>query len=212
MNQGGGLTRLILALVAGLILGVLLGAWLFYSGPLKVEFTGAHSYDLLPDEKEKYVTLVADSYALDRDRDRAASYLVGSAWNLDEIQESIEDAALQYEAEGRPDVVQRLRDLQLVMGLEPGAPPAQVTPPAGATATPEPVAPEGGASSVLDRIRTFCATFIVVMLALIGGYVLYRWLRQRRAAETVLRSVIGRYGDTPAADAAAKLLEELAGR
>ncbi len=41
---------------------------------------------------------------------------------------------------------------------------------------------------------------------------LYLRLRQRRAAETVLRSVLGRYGDTPSAEAAAVLLEELAER
>lgn len=38
---------------------------------------------------------------------------------------------------------------------------------------------------------------------------LYRRLRQRRAAETVLRALLGRYGRTPAAARAAELLEEL---
>jgi outer membrane protein assembly factor BamD (BamD/ComL family) len=39
---------------------------------------------------------------------------------------------------------------------------------------------------------------------------LYLKLRKTEAAETVLRSVLGRYGDTPSAQAAAKLLEKLA--
>ena len=39
---------------------------------------------------------------------------------------------------------------------------------------------------------------------------LYLSLEQKRAAATVLRSILGRYGDTPSAQAASKLLEELA--
>jgi hypothetical protein len=73
------------------------------------------------------------------------------------------------------------------------------------------LAPAGSPPSAADAIaETYRAIAARQAELKIDEARLYLRLRQRRAAQTVLRAVLGRYGDTPSAQEAARLLEELA--
>ena len=80
---------LIIGLLVGLILGVLLGMLMFWEA-FPVEWTDAHPYDLSPEAKAQYVALVADSYSLDKDVERAKRTL--QEWTEEELQNAFGDA------------------------------------------------------------------------------------------------------------------------
>jgi hypothetical protein len=153
---------LIVGIVVGLVLGILLGMALFW-GPFAVKWTDAQSYDLAPEVRAQYMGLVADSYELHKDPARAAAYLEG--WNPQEKQQAVADAIALYESEARPDQVQAVKDLQLVLGI------SEVPP----------VPPEQG-PGLWDRVRVPCLVFLVVLLVLVLGWIGYRQAVKRRTA------------------------------
>jgi hypothetical protein len=151
---------LIIGLLVGLILGVLLGMLMFWEA-FPVEWTDAHSYDLSPEAKAEHVALVADSYSLDKDVERAKRALQG--WTEEELQNAFGDAKWQYEALGMMSQAQRVDDLSMVLGVS----------------EPSPTPPEAP-SGVLDRLRVPCLVFVIVLLVLVLGWIGYRILTQRR--------------------------------
>lgn len=172
MNLGGGNIKLVLGIVVGLIIGVLIGMALFW-GPLKVEYTGAHIYDLLPEEKATHLTLIADSYAADLDRTRAGELL--AQWKPEELQQAFQDAIAANEEEGRSRQVQNLRDLQTVLSIP--------TTPGGAEATPFPTpVPPSGSPGFMTTLRNICLGIIAVLLVLVLIAIVVRYLSRRRAA------------------------------
>lgn len=155
-------TNLIVGAVVGLIVGLLLGMALFW-GLFPVQWTDAYSYDLAPEAKSEYVALVADSYKLNRDPARAAKFL--EAWEPEEKQQAFAAAIEKYEAEARPEQVQAIKDLRMVLGISEAPP----TPPEEKV-------------GLWERIRVPCLIFVVVLLALVLGYIGYRQAMKRRAA------------------------------
>ena len=167
---------LIIGLVAGLILGVLLGMALFW-GPFAVEWTDAYPYDLAPEARAEYVTLVANSFKLDKDTARAEQYLEG--WEDEELQSAVALAKQQAEAEGQADQVQALDDLAMVMGVS-----AAAAPPTEATVEPTTALEEAPPTSgLLDRIRGICLVFVIVLLVLVLAWIGYRQAVKRREAK-----------------------------
>jgi hypothetical protein len=161
-------SSLIIGVVVGLILGLLLGLLLFW-GLFPVEWTDAHSYDLAPESKAEYVGLVADSFNLHKDPARAAEHL--ELWTEAEKEQAVADAIAMYEAQGRPEKVQAVQDLAMVLGIRL---PGEAEPPAEPT-------PEGG---FFERIRVPCLVFFFVLLVLVLGWIGLRVaLRQRSARE-----------------------------
>jgi hypothetical protein len=158
-------SNLIVGVVVGLVLGVLLGMALFW-GLFPVQWTDAQSYDLAPEARAQYIGLVADSYRLNRDPARAAEYL--EAWTPEEKQQAFADAVALYEGEGRPDQVQAIKDLQLVLGVGE-APPVLPTETAG----------------LWDRVRVPCMVFVIVLLVLVLGWIGYQQAVKRRATAPV---------------------------
>jgi hypothetical protein len=158
--------NLIIGIVVGLILGLLLGMVLFW-GPFAVEWTNAHSYDLAPEARAQYVALVADSFKLDNDRDRAEAYL--QAWEPEEKQEAIADAIEVYERNGEADKVQAMNDFAMALGIST---PAEIPP------TPPPV--ESPLSEPWNRLRVPCLVFVLVLLALVLALIGIRALQGRR--------------------------------
>jgi hypothetical protein len=152
----------IVGIVVGLVLGLILGMALFW-GLFPVQWTDAHPYDLAPSARAEYIGLVADSYRLYKDPAQAAEYL--NNWSPEEKQQAIADAIAVYEGEARPDKVQAIRDLQMVLGI--GEMP--------------PVPPEQG-PGLWDRIRVPCMVFLVVLLVLVLGWIGYRQAVKRRTA------------------------------
>ncbi|MBN1138161.1 MAG: hypothetical protein JXM73_16345 [Anaerolineae bacterium] len=194
MNQSGGNTRLIVAAVGGLILGLLLGMLLFW-GVVPPKMGNPQTYDLAEEGKIQYVKLAADSYALDKDLTRVQQFLSG--WSPEEQQQAFSGATTSYEAEGRSDKIQKLNDLQLALGL---------TAIPGATATPEAEPQAAPSKGLLDRLKIPCLVFVFVLLVLVLAVIGLRLLRQRRAAAG-FRPVTAR----PLPEAEAPLPEEWRG-
>jgi hypothetical protein len=165
----------IIGVIVGLILGLVIGVLLFYwPGPLKVQYTGGYTYGLYPEEKAKYITLVADSYALDHDLARAQWFLSG--WYREEEQQAISDAIAVAQSQGNEIEVQRLTDLWLALGL--GAPAAPTAP------TPVPQPTPSRPAGFMNRVGQGCIVFLVVFGGLALLFLLVRWLMSRRQATT----------------------------
>jgi hypothetical protein len=172
--------NLIIGIVVGLVLGLLLGMGLFW-GLFPVQWTDAQPYDLAPQARAVYIGLVADSYRLNKDPAQAAEYLEG--WTPEEKQQAVADAIAMYEAEGQPDQVQAVQDLQMVLGI--GEAP--------------PVLPEQG-PGLWDRIRVPCLVFLVVLLVLVLGWIGYRQAVKRRTVVEKPAPVVGRPPVVPRAE------------
>jgi hypothetical protein len=161
-------TSLLIGIVIGLIAGLLLGMALFW-GLFPVQWTDARPYDLAPEARADYVQLAADSFSLDRDPQAAANYF--QSWTDEEKQQAFADAVAQYEQEGRPDKVQAVQDLALILGVTPGAGPA------------EPAQPPQ-AAGLVERFRVPCLVFFVALLVLVLGWIGLRTLLGRRVPST----------------------------
>jgi hypothetical protein len=136
-------------------------------GPFAVEWTDAHSYDLAPNARARYMALVADSFALDKDPARAAAFL--QDWQPEEKQQAIADASELYGRAGQQDKVQAVNDLALALAI---------TPPGEAPPTPPVVeSPVGG---LWERLRLPCVVFLLVLLALVLGAIGIRVLFKDR--------------------------------
>jgi hypothetical protein len=137
-------------------------------GLFPVEWTDAQTYDLSPEARAQHMALVADSYKLDKDPERASTFLAG--WGDTEKQQAVQDAKAAYEREGRPDKVQAVDDLALVLGIQEAPPPIE-----------EP-------TGFFEKVRLPCLVFFVVLLVLVLGWIGLRVaLKQRstpRAAPT----------------------------
>jgi len=158
-------TSLLIGIGVGLVVGLLLGMLLFW-GVFPVKWTDAHSYDLAPEGRAEFVSLVADSYKLNNDPAQAAELL--ETWQPEETQQAVADAIQMFQAQGRSDKVQAVRDLATVLGL---ATTGEVTPP------PEPT-PEAG---LFERLRVPCLVFVVVLLVLVLGWIGFRVATRQRA-------------------------------
>ncbi len=173
-------TNLIVGIVIGLVVGLVLGL-VFAWGIWPVEWTNARSYDLGPEAKAEYVGLVADSYRQHLDVSRAAAFFEG--WTEEEMQQAFADAIDRYEAAARPEKVQAIQDLKLVLGV--GEAP--------------PISPEAG-QGFWDRIRVPCLVFVVVLLVLVLGYVGYQQAIKRREAAERAGPAVGRAPAVPRAE------------
>ncbi len=161
---------LIIVGVVGLILGLLLGMLLFWV-VFPVQWTDAQSYDLSPEAKAEYVALVADSFSLDKDRDRAAKYL--ELWTPEEKEQAVADAIAMYEAEARNDKILVVQDMAMTLVIPlPGEVPS----------VGEPAPPPPG---FFERIRVPCLVFFFVLLVLVLAWIGFRIAMRRRAAVAV---------------------------
>jgi hypothetical protein len=156
-------TTLIAGIVVGLILGLLLGVMLFW-WLFPVEWTNGQSYDLSPEAKAEYVALVADSYMLDMDYERASGFL--QRWTYEEKQQAFADAVGSYEAGGQTDKAQAVQDLALLLGVTEAPPPPPDTGP-----------------GIVDRVRVPCLVFVVVLLVLVVVWIGARMLMKPKVAE-----------------------------
>jgi hypothetical protein len=160
---------LIVVGVVGVVLGLLLGMLLFWV-VFPVEWTDANSYDLSPEAKAEYATLVAASFSQSKDPQDAARYWQG--WTDEEKSQAMADAIAMAEAEARPDKAQSVKDLAMVLGVNVSEAGAEV--PAAPEPTPQP--------GFFDRIRVPCLVFFAVLLVLVLAWIGFRTALKRRTA------------------------------
>ena len=165
-------TKLIAALVGGVVVGLLLGMLLFW-GLFPVKWTDANTYDLSPEAKATYISLVADSFKLDKDPARANAKLAG--WTTEEKRQAVADAVALQEAEGQTAKAQEIKDLALVLGISL-APPAETTEPPG----------------LFERLRVPCLVFFVVLLVLVLGWIGVRMALKQRGGQPTVTSAPAR--------------------
>ncbi|MCD6553957.1 MAG: hypothetical protein J7M16_08110 [Anaerolineae bacterium] len=161
--------------VVGLVLGLLVGlgvGWMVLGWILfPVQWTDAAPADLHPDYRAFYVQMVADSYALDQNRELVQMRL--GQWDETKLSKAIADAR----AKANPQQAQRLDALVAIL---PGV---SVTPAPVASPTP---APAGGIK--LGSIGLVCGGLVLLVL-LLAGVGFFIKVRSAQRAEEEVRSV-----------------------
>jgi len=154
--------NLIIATVVGLVVGCLFGwmvmGWLVM--PVKWELT--------PAEKEQYILMAADSYALNGDDELARARLA----DLDD--EEISEIITRLAAT-RPQEKQNLLDLDQALGLEV----TEVTPQPTAVATTPPTTVKLTSSLSRTLLLVF-GVLLAFLLFIVFGGLWISWLRGRR--------------------------------
>ena len=187
--------NLIIAAVVCLVVGCLIG-WMVFGWLIwPVSWTDADPYDLRREHKEAYVSMVADSYTVNHDRQLAQDRMAGfGEKETKEIMLALIDRYEQQgEAPGALQGAQNVRDLAGVLGisLEGEVPVPEPT--------PEP--PSGGMVdtivSTIGSILPTCGILLIVLLivALIA-IIVYRLIMRRPAevpAEEVSREELVRW-------------------
>jgi len=189
-------TSLIVGVAAGLVVGLLLGMLLFWN-VFPVRWTDAHSYDLAPDARAEFVGLVANSFKLDKNRDRVAEML--ALWKQEEIQQAVDDAKKMYQEDGQADKVRAIDDLALVVLTQPGA---------GETELPTPPS----TPNLTNRLRVPCLVFLFVLLGLVLGWIGLRVARKQGIGVPRKPTAGRRTPAAPAADTWEASGEALLGR
>lgn len=152
----------IVCLVVGWLVGWMVFGWLIWP----VSWTDADPYDLRQQHKEAYISMVADSYSLNVDRQLARERMVG----FEEKETSEILVALIEEREDVGDTrrAQNLRELADILEI----------PVVGATPIPEPTPQTvaGRISSFVLSVLPVCGILIVVLLIVaVIAIVVYRF-------------------------------------
>jgi hypothetical protein len=154
----------VIGLVVGLIIGLpILGWWVF-----PVEWYDADPFDLRQQHKEAYISMLADSYALNTNVALARQRVEG--WDTKELGQII--GQLQTKASDGAQV-QRLDKLAAALGVR-----VEVVP-------PEPTAQPTTASALLRRVAPIVGIVLAAVLVIAGLIVGTSVLRERRPEEPV---------------------------
>lgn len=179
----------IIAAVVSLIVGCLIGWTVFGWNIWPVSWTNADPYDLRVEQRELYVSMVADSYSLNEDRDWARQRLAG--FDRREISEILAKLIDEREQAGDADGKRRIQYLGIALDISP----------AGVTPTPEPT-PQPAAGGLLSIVRSLlpiCGVGLVLLL-IVGliAIIVFRFLQRppRVPAEMPETPLIAR--ETPA--------------
>lgn len=161
---------LVVGLVIGLIVGWMVLGWMLFP----VQWTDAAPADLHPDYRAFYVQMVADSYALDQNRDLAQTRL--GRWDSAKLNEAITDA----KSKANPQQALRLDALAGIL------PEVSITP-VGVSLTPEvsPTPAPAGGRTTMESIALVCGGLLLLVLLLAGISVLIRARSSRRAEEEI---------------------------
>lgn len=159
---------LVLGLVVGLIVGWMVLGWIL----VPVEWKDAAPADLHRDYRAFYVQMVADSYALDLDRNLVITRL--GKWDTARLREAMADA----KAKANPQQAQRLDALAAVLPEVAVVPSASPTPGAG------PAQARGGVT--LRTVGTICGGLLLLIFLLAGiGFLVGKARKARQAEEKI---------------------------
>jgi hypothetical protein len=155
----------IVGLVVGCIFGWMVLGWVIFP----VTWTNADPWDLRPDQKEVYVSLVADSYSINEDAGLARQQLQG--FRRAELSDILGKLVEQAEKAGDSEQKRRLQYL----GIALDATPSEATP--GAQPTPS-----GGTTGLLGSVRTLlplCGLgILLVVIVVVIAVVIFRILQR----------------------------------
>ena len=160
---------LVVALIAGLGLGLLIG-WVLWP----VQYTDTDLYSLRERERAAYVELVADAYAASGDQQMAIERLqklVKPGASLQEVADYVAEVAAERRAAGRVAEGERIQMLASAAGAtQPTPVPIVTTPPAEAEE------PRGG----LVGIVRICLILLFVLLIIVGLLLVVSYVMNRR--------------------------------
>lgn len=166
-NQRFGWGSVFAAWLIGLLIGWLAIGW----GVWPVTWKNTDPVDLRQTAREEYLVMVANDYATTRDANTALLRL--ETWDpLSEAGREIRELATYYQAQGKPDVAQRLRAL------------ADGVPLPGVEAAPAPEEPPPPADeAILPDWARQALWGVVVLLAVAGLVALALYLLRLRKSE-----------------------------
>ncbi len=168
------LTVVLLLFLIGFVLGWLLIGW----GIWPVKWEGeSYPNELWQEDKEEFLTMVADSYALNKDMARAKARL-NRLGIPEEVNAMMAVLVNDYNKAGRTTEADRLNKLSEALAKEPEmvAPPTAVP---GATAPPLVVKKP----SLVSGLLPICGGLILVILVIAGAGLAFSIVRRRREAE-----------------------------
>jgi hypothetical protein len=162
--------RAILAGIAGLVVGCLLG-WMVLGWMLfPVTWTNADPWDLRPEQKATYVSMVADSYDVNSDGDLARQRMEG--FGSEEISDLLAKLIEEREQAGDTEGKRRLQYLGTVLDTTPSV----------GTPSPE-TTPATGTARIFSTVRSMLPIcgLILVLLLMVGviALIIFRIVQQR---------------------------------
>ncbi len=178
------LVTLVLSFVA-----CLLGWWLMGYVIWPVQYVGeSYPNELVPKDRDEYLTMIADSYAINGDIALAKARLI--YWPPKEQSNLLTDLRERYKQAGRLEEAKKLEKLQADLEVEPVETGVAVGPTeAVTTLSPSEAAPATPVitgrpqSSLLARLPLICGVVVLVILIIAGAGLGFSMIRRRQAAE-----------------------------
>jgi hypothetical protein len=194
MSQAGNTVKsmpflLVVAIVA--VIAFLLGWFLMGYVIWPVQYVGdSHSYDLVPAEKEQWVIMVADSYAVTGNLAEATNRLKG--WYPQEVLNTLTVADLNLTKAGQTDAAKRVEALAAALKGVAVSATGVPTVVGQATATPAPAQP--GLFSISSLLR-ICVGLLIIFVVIVA--VLFVVDRQKRKAKEPGAERVAPTGEAP---------------
>ncbi len=162
--------RAILAGIAGLIAGCVFGWMVLGWMVFPVTWTNADPWDLRPEQKAIYVSMVADSYDVNSDEDLARQRMEG--FGSEEISDLLAKLIEEREQAGDSEGKRRLQYLGTVLDTTPSV----------GTPSPE-TTPATGTARIFSTVRSMLPIcgLILVLLLMVGviALIIFRIVQQR---------------------------------
>jgi hypothetical protein len=179
-------SRPILIVLVLFFVGCLLGWWVVGYVIWPVQYVGeSPPRDLMQTDRDHYLTMVADSYSINRDLALATTRL--RSWTPEEQADMLAELAEIHEQSGRVKEAQNVRSLLLDLGLAPVGTEVAVETPVAAV-TPSEVAPATPLitgrpqPSLLARLLPICGIVVIVILIIAGAGLGFSMVRRQAAA------------------------------
>lgn len=163
------------------LVGLLIGWWAIGWGIWPVKWTNALPVDLRAEERDQYLTMVAESYAATRNADLARERL--KSWPADELAQHLANLQ-QRVGPNTPQAAQVQALAELMAVAKPPAAGPQTPPRAPTTAVRPTPAPAAGVDfgAVLRGVAMILLWLFLFVAAIVVAYLL--WNRWRKAHQT----------------------------
>lgn len=172
-NRSNLLSNPILLGVGGLVIGLLVGWFLFGWVLFPVQYTNADLWDLNPPAKELYIVTVADAFAADQNLTLAQERLRGLT--AQEISQSLTAEFAKRNTKGDAAGAARISSFAQALGMPLSSTPTR----------PSPAPTPAKSSSITDNLGMLLLVLAGVILLVAAGLFLYMRMRNRQAPPQV---------------------------